>query len=334
MKKILNDPKEFVNESLEGIYAAHADYLEYAAGDPRCLISRQRRARGKVALCTAGGSGHLPVFLGYVGEGLLDGCAVGNVFASPSASQIYEVTKAVNADAGVLYIYGNYSGDRMNFELASEMAEMDGIKTLHIIAADDVASAAREDRDRRRGVAGLFFAYKAAGAAADEGKSLEEVAEITRRTLENTRTLGVALTPCAIPEVGRPTFQIADDEMEIGMGIHGEPGIRRGKMMAADEITDLITAKILEDLPYKSGDSVAVLINSLGATPKEELYIVYRRAAAILQKADIKIDRRYIGEFATSMEMAGFSVTLLKLDPQIKKYIDAPVFTPFFEQSK
>lgn len=334
MKKIINNPSNYVNDALEGIYLAYPNEYTYVGDDIRCLVSKHHKPEGKVAIVTAGGFGHLPIFLGYVGEGMLDGCAVGNVFASPAASQMYEVTKAVNAGAGVLYIYGNYSGDKMNFQMAGELSEMDGIKTEHIIVTDDIASAGNDACEKRRGVAGLIFAYKIAGAAAEAGLSLEEVADITRNALENTRTIGVALSSCTIPEIGKANFEVAEDEMEIGMGIHGEPGIQQAKMMTANEVTKLMTDRLLADLPYQSGDQVAVIVNGLGATSKEELFIVYGALYKLLQEAGITIDRKYIGEYATSMEMAGFSISLMKLDDKLKEYLDRPVYTPFFEQSK
>lgn len=333
MKKIINDPKNYVNDALEGIYLAYPDSLTYTGDDLRCLVSAQHKPEGTVALCTAGGFGHLPIFLGYVGDGMLDGCAVGNVFASPSAAQIYEVTKAVNAGAGVLYIYGNYSGDKMNFQLAADLAEMDGIETAHVIVTDDIASAGTDQCDKRRGVAGLVFAYKIAGAAAKAGLPLAQVAEVTKHALNHTRTLGVALSSCTIPEIGKANFTIAEDEMEIGMGIHGEPGIQRSKLMTAEEVTSLMTDRLLADLPYLEGDRVAVIVNGLGSTCKEELFIVYRSLHRRLTKAGITVDRKYIGELATSMEMAGFSITLMKLDPQLKMYLDQPAATPFFQQT-
>jgi len=333
VKKIINNPDNFVNEMLEGILAAHPQELKAVSADLRSIVRADAPVKGKVGLATGGGSGHLPVFLGYVGKGMLDGCAVGNVFASPSAQQMLDVTKAIDGGSGVLYIYGNYGGDIMNFDMAAEMADFEDIKVETVIVADDVASAQKGSEKKRRGVAGLFYAYKIAGACADEMKSLDEVKRMTEKALEGVRSMGVALSPCTIPSAGKPTFQIADDEMEIGMGIHGEPGIKRGKLKTADEIADIIMKAIIEDLPYKSGDEVSVLVNGLGATPKEELYIVYRKVHEILKGYGIKVYRPYIGEFATSMEMAGMSVTLMKLDEELKRLLDKPANTPFFVQA-
>lgn len=334
MKKFINEPGKFVDEMIEGILSAHPRDLKVINEDLRCIVRAEPGRPGKVGISTGGGSGHLPVFLGYIGEGMIDGCAVGNVFASPSAEQMFEVTKAIHAGSGVLYIYGNYGGDYMNFDMAAEMASMEGIRVEQVLVKDDVASAPRGNEGSRRGVAGLFFAYKIAGASAAGMASLDDVKRVTERALSGTRTMGVALSPCIIPEAGRPTFTIAEDEMEIGMGIHGEPGILRGKMMTADEIVDVMIGKILEDLPYASGDEVSVLINGLGATPKEELYIVFRRVAQQLKDKGIEIYHPYIGEFATSMEMAGMSITLMKLDDELKRLLDQSAYTPFFEQQK
>lgn len=332
MRKIINNPKNFVDEMIEGILEAHGEQIECVNGNLRCLVRSNKKKTGKVGLLTGGGSGHLPLFLGYVGKGMLDGCAVGNVFASPSAKQILEVTKVNNNWSGVLYIYGNYSGDVMNFDMASEMADTEGIKLEQIVVGDDVASSPKGQENKRRGVAGLFFVYKIAGAYAEEMASLDEVKRVAEKTSINVRSMGVGLSPCTLPEVGEPTFKMKEGEMEIGIGIHGEPGIGKGKLEPADKIVEKIMDSIIEDLPYKRGDEVSVLINGLGATPKEELYIVYRKVAQILKKKGIIIYHPYIGEFATSMEMAGMSVSLLKLDQELKNLLKKSAHTPFFEQ--
>ena len=332
MKKFVNNAENYVAEMLEGLYRAHADQVCYINDDPRCLVRAGERRQGKVALATGGGSGHLPLFLGYVGEGMLDGCAIGEVFQSPSAEQMYELTKEIDTGAGTLYIYGNYSGDIINFEMAAEMAEMDGIRVLNLTGKDDVASKGKEEEDKRRGVAGIFFVYKCAGAAAEAMLPLDEVLRVAQKAVNNVRTMGVAFTPCTIPEVGKPSFTLAEDEMEIGMGIHGEPGVRRGKLQPADEIVDEMLEPILQDLPYVRGDEVAVLVNGLGATPLEEQYIIFRRVAEVLRERGITISKSYIGEFATSMEMTGASISLLKLDVELKKLLLAPAVTPFFMQ--
>jgi len=331
MQKILNDPSRFVDEMLDGVLAAHPRQLRLA-GDPRAIVRADAPVEGKVAIATGGGSGHLPVFLGYVGHGLVDGCAVGNVFASPSAEQMLEVTRAINGGRGVLYLYGNYGGDVMNFDLAAELAAEEGIEVATVLGTDDVASAPQGHEARRRGIAGIFFLYKVAGAKAAEGASLSEVKAVTERAAAGLRTMGVALTPCIIPAAGRPTFELPEGEMEIGMGIHGEPGVRRGRLATADEIARELTDAIVSDLPFAAGDEVAVLVNGLGATPKEELYILYRKAHQTLTERGIHPYRVWLGEYATSLEMAGASLSLLRLDGELKRLVDAPVETPFVVQ--
>jgi dihydroxyacetone kinase len=331
VQKIINDPVAFPAEVLEGILAAHPDRLR-AAEDPRAIVRADAPVSGKVAIATGGGSGHLPVFLGYVGEGLADGVAVGNVFASPSTDQMLAVTRAIHGGAGVLYLYGNYGGDCLNFDLAAELAADEGIEVATVLGADDVASALPERANRRRGIAGIFFLYKVAGAKAAEGASLAEVVATTQRAAAGVRSMGVALSSCTVPAAGKPTFELPAGEMEIGMGIHGEPGVRRGRLATADEIADELMASILADLPYQPDDEVAVLVNGLGATPKEELYLLYRRAAAILAERSITVHRAYIGEYATSLEMAGASISLLRLDDELRRLVDAPMDSPFVVQ--
>lgn len=335
MKKIINDPEHYLSEMLEGIYIAHSDTITYINEDKQCLVTKVKK-KGKVGLASGGGSGHLPLFLGYVGEGMLDGCCVGDVFQSPSAQQMYEITKEIDQGAGVLYIYGNYNGDIFNFDMATEMADFeDDIRVESVLGADDVASAgpsSMDEKSTRRGVAGIFFVYKCAGAAADKMMDLDNVKKIAAKASWNTRTLGVALTPCVVPRVGHEGFHIEDDEMEIGMGIHGETGIRRGKIEPADQITVEMMDKILEDLPYQKGDRVAVLVNGLGATPLDEQYIVTRKVHEILKQKGIHVHRYYVGEYATSLEMAGLSISLIKLDDELIEMLDHPVNTPFFKQ--
>ncbi|HVG95766.1 MAG TPA: dihydroxyacetone kinase subunit DhaK [Chloroflexota bacterium] len=331
MQKIINGADAFVDEMLEGIVLAHPGQLR-AAGDPRAIVRGDAPVQGKVGIATGGGSGHLPVFMGYVGEGLADGAAVGNVFASPSADQMLAVTRAIDGGAGVLYIYGNYGGDVMNFDLAAELADAEGIRVETVLGADDVASAPRGEEARRRGIAGIFFLYKVAGARAAEGATLDEVKAVAERAAAGIRSMGVALSPCTVPSAGRPTFELPAGEMEIGMGIHGEPGIRRGPLEPADAIAEQLVAAILQDLPHERGDRVAVLVNGLGATPKEELYILYRRAHRLLDDAGLRVHRVWCGEYATSLEMAGASISLLKLDDELARLVDAPAASPFFVQ--
>jgi dihydroxyacetone kinase-like protein len=330
MKKIINKPEMFVPEMMEGIVAAYGDKVTLLNGDFRILVRNTPTKEGKVGIVTAGGSGHLPVFLGYVGEGLLDGCAVGNVFASPSAQKMADMIKACDRGSGVLCLYGNYGGDRMNFDMACEMVEMDDIETQTVLVSDDVASSPKETKEKRRGVAGMVYAFKIAGAAAERLLSLDEVARIAKKALDATRTMGVALSPCIVPEVGKPTFSIKDDEIEVGMGIHGEPGIEIRPMMSADEVASLILEKIQADAPLSKGDEVSVMVNGLGATPLEELLIVYRKVHQILSDMGVTVFMPHIGEFATSMEMAGLSITVIKLDEELKSLLSEPASSPFY----
>ncbi len=332
MKKIINDPFDFVDEAIQGILKAHPNEYRMVDGNARVIVRKSAPVKDKVAIATGGGSGHLPVFLGYVGEGLADGVSVGNVFSSPSTNQMLKVTKAISSGKGVLYLYGRYQGDMFNFDEAARKAEAFGIPVRSVRVADDVASAPAEEHRNRRGVAGLFFAYKIAGAKAAEGASLDEVADTAQDACDVIRSLGVALGPCTVPAVGKPNFEIADDEMEIGMGIHGEQGIERVKMKTADEIASILTNKIVNDLPFNRGDDVAVLVNSLGGTPLEELYIVYNKAFDLLQEHGLNVYRAYVGRYACSMEMPGMSLTLMKLNEERKRLLDAPCDSPFVKQ--
>ncbi|MCH1952495.1 dihydroxyacetone kinase subunit DhaK [Enterocloster sp. OA13] len=330
MKKLINKPENFVKETMEGIIYAYGDKVKLLDGDERILLTNYPVEKGKVGIVTAGGSGHLPVFLGYVGQGMLDGCAVGNVFASPSAKKMADMIKACDYGSGVLCLYGNYGGDNMNFDMACEMVEMDDVETKTVRVKDDVASSPKEAMEKRRGVAGMVYAFKAAGAAAERMMSLEEVAGVAQKALDNIRTMGVALSPCIVPQVGEPTFQIEDDEIEIGMGIHGEKGIEVRKMMTADEVAETLVGRITEDMPLAEGDEVSVMVNGLGATPMEEQLIVYRRVHELLSDMGVKVVMPHVGEYATSMEMAGLSVTIFKLDGQLKELLLSPAKTPFY----
>jgi dihydroxyacetone kinase len=332
MKKFINDPYKVVDETIAGILKAYPYHLRMAKESSRALIRADAPVKGKVAICTGGGSGHIPLFLGYVGPGMLDGVAVGNVFSSPSADDMLAAAKETNGGAGVLYLFGNYSGDKMNFQMAAEMAAVDDIPVKLSIAADDVASAPKAEKTRRRGIAGIFFAYKLTGAKADTMANLDEVKAVADKVIDQTCTIGVALSPCVIPAVGKPNFVIADDEMELGMGIHGEPGIERTKLKTADEVAAIMADKVINDLPFKAKDEVAVLVNGLGATPPEELFILYSKFYDVLGQHGIKVYKAFIGEYATSMEMAGASFSLLKLNPEFKKLLDAPAFSPFLPQ--
>ena len=318
MKKIINNPSDFVEESIDGLIKSHSDVYALAKDNNR-VITRAKKSSNKVGIVTGGGSGHLPVFTGYVGKGFLDACAIGSVFASPSVEQIVSAIKNADNGNGVLCIIGNYGGDVMNFEMACEMVEADGIKTKKVIVADDIASASEEEKNKRRGIAGIIFVFKIAGAIAESGTSLDEVFKLATEANNSIRTLGVALSPCILPEAGKPTFEINDDEIEIGMGIHGEPGIKREKLRKADLLVDDLCKIIFEDFELSNSDKVSIMINSLGATPLEELYIVSKRVNEIFSKKDIEIVKSYVGRYATSLEMAGMSISVLKLDDDLKK---------------
>ena len=329
MKKILNDPASYVDEMLEGMVAAHPEI--YARPEPRVIARAGGAVAGKVGIVTAGGSGHLPVFTGYVGKGLLDAAAIGNVFASPSAEQMAAAMRRAHGGAGVLRLYGNYGGDVMNFDMAGEMVEMeDDIASTTVLLADDIASAPPEEAEKRRGVAGMVYAFKTAGALAEEMADLDAVTAIARKTADSCRSIGVALTPCTVPEAGKPTFEIGDDEMEMGMGIHGEPGIWRDKLRPADKITDEMMDRIFTDLAPTKGERWSILVNSLGATPLEELYIMYRRAAQRLGERGVTIVMPLVGRYATSMEMTGASITVCRLDAEIERLLKAPCHCAFW----
>ena len=328
MKKIINNPIDFVDETLDGLIKSHPKVYSLASDNSR-VITRAIKSTNKVGLVTGGGSGHLPVFTGYVGKGLLDSCAIGSVFASPSVEQIASAIRNANNEKGVLCILGNYGGDVMNFEMACEIVKEEGIETKTVIVADDIASAKVDERDKRRGIAGMIFVFKVAGALAERGASLEDIYKIASDTNSNVRTLGVALSPCILPEAGKPTFEINKDEIEIGMGIHGEPGISREKLKSANDLTDDICKRILDDFNL-SNQEVGLMVNSLGATPLEELYIISRRVVENFNNHKISIFKNYVGRYATSMEMAGMSITVLKLNNKIKENLIAPTDCPFW----
>jgi len=329
MKKIINKPSDFVEESIEGLVKSHPDIYAFAPDNKR-VIKRAEKTSNKVGIVSGGGSGHLPVFTGYVGKGLLDACAVGSVFASPSVEQIASAIRNADNGNGVLCVLGNYGGDVMNFEMACEIVGSEGIKTKTIIVADDIASASIEEKSKRRGIAGMIFVFKIAGSIAETGASLEETFNTASSANNNIRTLGVAVSPCILPEVGKPTFEINDDEIEIGMGIHGEPGIKREKLRKADHLIDDLCKRILDDFKLNDKDRVCIMINSLGATPLEELYIISKRVHENFSKLKIEITKTYVGRYATSMEMAGMSITTLKLNDNIKKHLFAKSECPFW----
>ncbi|WP_431806543.1 dihydroxyacetone kinase family protein [Microbacterium paraoxydans] len=332
MRKIINDPQAFVDETLEGILLAHPDQLRAVTADRRALARTDAPAPGRVGIVTGGGSGHLPFFLGYVGRGLCSAVAVGNVFSSPSAAQIHAASVAVHSDAGLLYLYGNYGGDVLNFDLAAERCRAEGIEVRTVLGADDLQSAPRERADTRRGVAGLVLVYKVAGALADRGGSLDDVARVAQKAADATRTMGVGLSPTVLPAAGEETFTLDEGEMEIGVGIHGERGSHRGPLESADAITDRFLAELGAELDLTAGRRVAVLVNGLGATPLEELYVIYRRVHRTLAEAGVEIGYRLVGEYVTSLEMAGASLSIMQLDDELEELLHDPAGSPFFRQ--
>ncbi|KUJ91678.1 MAG: dihydroxyacetone kinase subunit DhaK [Thermoanaerobacter thermocopriae] len=331
MKKLINNPNDVVKEMIGGLLAAHPSYLR-KLDNIDVIVRKDAPVEGKVGLVSGGGSGHEPAHAGYVGYGMLDAACPGAVFTSPTPDQIYEAIKAVDGGKGVLLIIKNYTGDVMNFEMAREMAQMDGMEVDEVIVNDDVAVENSTWTQGRRGIAGTVFVHKIAGAKAQEGASLQEVKRVAEKVIANVRSMGMALTPCTVPAAGKPSFTLAEDEMEIGIGIHGEPGTHREKIKPADEIVEHLMEKIINDLPYKENDEVAVMINGLGATPLMELYVANRKVAEILESKKIKVYKTYVGEFMTSLEMSGFSITMLKLDEELKTLLDAKADTPAFKQ--
>ncbi len=329
MKKILNNPETYVDDMLSGLCIAHPRY--YRQPERRVIVRAAGTAPGKVGLVTGGGSGHLPVFTGYVGSGLLSAAAIGDVFASPSADQMASAIRLADGGAGVLLLYGNYGGDVMNFDMAAEMVALeDDIATATVLLADDVCSAPPREARKRRGVAGMVYAFKIAGARAERGADLSTVAASAQKAADACRSIGMALTPCTVPQAGKPTFTIAEDEMEMGMGIHGEPGIWRGPLKTADKIAEEMLDRLLADMPLGRGDRVSLLVNSLGATPLEELYILFGQAAGRLEAAGVKIVMPLVGRYATSMEMAGATFTLCRLDEELEDLLLAPADCAFW----
>ena len=330
MKKFINDPYDVVDEMLEGFIDVYAQFVR-KLDTARVLVRKDAPVPGKVGIVSGGGSGHKPAFIGFIGEGLLDAVAVGEIFTSPPPLACLEAAKAVDAGKGVLFLLGNYAGDVMNFQLAADMARAEGIDVAQVVSTDDVGSMPKEEADKRRGVVGSFLGWKVGGAKAAAGGSLEECRLAVEKVNSNTRTLGVALSPCTIPAKGTPTFTLAEDEMEYAVGHHGEPGTAKIKMMPADAIAEKMCMEVIADLPFSKGDEVAVLINGLGGTPHIELFVCYRRVRQILDGMGIKVGRSYVGEFFTGLEMAGFSVTLMKLDEELKDLLGAPANTPYYK---
>ncbi|MCF3139943.1 dihydroxyacetone kinase subunit DhaK [Paenarthrobacter sp. AR 02] len=326
MKKLINDPRAVVDESVEGFGMAHADIVDVHP-DPKFVVRKAAPVAGKVALVSGGGSGHEPLHAGFVGLGMLDAAVPGAVFTSPTPDQIIPATVAVDSGAGVVHIVKNYTGDVLNFETAAEMAQAEGVRVRSVLVNDDVAVEDSLYTAGRRGVGGTVLVEKIAGASAQRGDDLDAVTAIAERVVANVRTMGVALSGCTVPHAGTPSFELADDEIEIGIGIHGEPGRHRIPMESADAITDRLLEPVLEDLGIASGDQVLLFVNGMGGTPQSELYIVYRRAAQVLAERGATVERSLVGNYVTSLEMQGCSVSVLRLDDEMTRLWDAPVHT-------
>ena len=327
MKKLINKPEDVVIEELQGIAGAHPDLVKVCF-EPNYIARIDAPVKNKVGVISGGGSGHEPMHGGFVGLGMLDAACPGAVFTSPTPDQMLEATKAVNGGAGVLHIVKNYTGDVLNFEMAADLARSEGIEVEAVVTDDDVAVKDSLYTAGRRGVGVTVLAEKIAGAAAEQHRPLKDVAEVCRKVNANGRSMGMALTSCIVPQAGKPTFDLPEDEMEIGIGIHGEPGRTRIKLGTATEITEMLVNPILDDLPFKSGDSVLAFVNGMGGTPLIELYVVYNELAKICAGRGVKIARSLVGSYITSLEMAGCSITLLKVDDELIRLWDAPVKTP------
>ncbi|MDR3563111.1 MAG: dihydroxyacetone kinase subunit DhaK [Negativicutes bacterium] len=330
MKKIINVPEEVVEEMLQGAVLAHPQYLKRVEGFN--VLVRANGPKEKVALVSGGGSGHEPSHGGFIGRGMLDGAVAGAVFTSPTPDQVFEAIKAVNGGKGVLLIIKNYTGDLMNFEMASEMAEAEGIKVARVVVDDDVAVENSTWTIGRRGIAGTVFVHKIAGAKAETGADLDEVRQVAEKVIANVWSMGMALSPCIVPAAGKSSFSLDENEVEIGMGIHGEPGTHREAIRPADEIAAHLLDKILAQKGVAAGDEVAVMVNGLGGTPLMELYIINRKVAEILAAKGITMAKTYVGNYMTSLEMAGFSISVLKLDNELKELLLASADTPSFVQ--
>lgn len=331
MKKIINNPADVVDEMLDGMAYAYPQYVRRLNG--LNVLVRANAPTPKVAIVSGGGSGHEPAHGGFVGRGMLDAAVAGTVFTSPTPDQIFEAIKAVNGGKGVLLVIKNYTGDVLNFNMAAEMAEAEGIKTEKVVVNDDVAVENSTFTSGRRGIAGTLLVHKIAGAKAEAGGTLEEVKAVAEKVIANVRSMGMAISPCTVPEAGKPSFTLKDDEIEIGIGIHGEPGTMREKIRPANEIVDQLLGRIFDDMSLKQGDEVAMLVNGLGSTPLMELFVANRRAAEVLASKGINVAKTTVGNFMTSLEMGGFSLSLLKLDAELKQLLLAPAETPAFTQA-
>jgi phosphoenolpyruvate---glycerone phosphotransferase subunit DhaK len=333
MQRIINNPDLVVEDMLKGFVQAHADIVT-GTSNPRVLKYVHAPVLNKVGIVTGGGSGHKPAFIGYIGRNLVDAVAVGEVFTSPTAKSFYDAIKAADSGKGVAVLYGNYAGDNMNVKMAMEEAEDDDIVVKRVIANDDVPSAPASERQNRRGVAGEVLMWKTAGAKAAQGASLDEVIAVAQKTIDNCRSIGIGLSPCTIPAVGKPNFTVEPGKMEVGIGHHGEPGIRVEEIRPADEMADLCLEVVLPDLPFGAGDEVVALVSGLGATPVMELYIFFNRIADVLGQKQIRVHRPYVGNYFTSLEMMGVTLTLCKLDDELRELIDMDAYSVGLRQSR
>lgn len=331
MQRIINNPNDVVNDMINGFIKAHKDIVEKTENN-RVLKYKKVPIKNKVGIVTGGGSGHKPAFIGYIGENMIDAVAIGEIFSSPPAKAFYDAFKTADSGKGVACLYGNYAGDNMNVRMAIKMAEKDGIIVKTVIANDDVASAPKEEKNKRRGVAGEVLMWKIAGAKAALGGNLDEVISVAQKAIDNTKSVGIGLTPCTIPALGKPNFVIEEGKMELGIGHHGEPGIKVTDLKTADEMAEIMLDIILPDLPFVSNDEVVVLISGLGATPVMELYILYAKIAEILANKNIKIYRPYVGDYFTSLDMMGVTVTLMKVDNELKELINLSANSMGFKQ--
>lgn len=326
MRRLINDPYDVVEEMLSGYVKTHSDYVKLLEHDGRVVVTTNP-VPGKVGVIIGGGSGHEPLFLGYVGKNFADAAVIGNINTSPSPEPCYNAVKAVDQGKGCIYLYGNYAGDVMNFDMGAEMAADDGIRVETVLVTDDVVSS--ENIEDRRGIAGDLFVFKAAAAAAAKGMDLDEVVAAAKKCNDNTRSMGVALSSSTIPVKGGTIFDMEDGDMEIGMGIHGEPGVRRGKIEPADQVVDEIMEHILKDFPLSEGDEVYTLVNGLGGLPLMDQYIIHNHLEEVLREKGVKIYKSLVGNYATSMDMIGMGITIVKVDAELKELLDYPVDTPY-----
>jgi len=331
MQRIINNPNDVVNDMINGFIKAHKDIVEKIENN-RVLKYKKAPIKNKVGIVTGGGSGHKPAFIGYIGENMVDAVAIGEIFSSPTAKAFYGAFKAADSGKGVACLYGNYAGDNMNVRMAIKMAEKDGIIVKTVVANDDVASAPKEEKNKRRGVAGEVLMWKIGGAKAALGGNLDEVISVAQKAIDNTKSVGIGLTSCTIPALGKPNFKIEEGKMELGIGHHGEPGIKVIDLKTADEMAEMMLDIILPDLPFVSNNEVVVLISGLGATPVMELYILYAKIAEILTSKNIKIYKPYVGDYFTSLDMMGVTVTLMKVDNELKELIDLSANSMGFKQ--